>query len=53
MFQPIEIKPEKIEMFRTGDPSTFSNKEFKHWLEWWENNFSIEDYCKYLSTQVE
>ncbi len=53
IFQSLEIKPEKIEMFRTGDPSTFSNKEFKNWLEWWESNFSIEDYFKYLSTQVQ
>ncbi len=50
--KPLEIKPEKIELYRHSDPSTFSNKEFKSWLLWWETNFSTEDYYKYLSTQV-
>ena len=47
-----EIKPEKIELFKTIDPSTLSEKEYKNWYKWWIENYSTQDYFKYLSTQV-
>ena len=50
--KPLEIKPEKIELYRQSDPTTFSNKEFKTWFTWWQTNLSTEDYYKYISTQV-
>lgn len=40
-----------MELFRTCDPSNFEKKELKNWFEWWQNNFTSEDYLKYLSTQ--
>lgn len=49
---PQEIKPEKIELYRNSDPTTLTNKEFNHWYDWWKDNFTSEDYLKYLSTQV-
>lgn len=50
--KPLEIKPEKIEIYKKADPSTYNNKEFKNWYTWWQTNLSSEDYFKYLSTQV-
>lgn len=46
-----ELKPEKVELFRTSDPSTFEKKELKNWFDWWQNSFTSDDYLKYLSTQ--
>ena len=46
------IKPEKIELFKTIDPTTLSEKEYKSWYKWWIDNYSTQDYFKYLSTQV-
>jgi hypothetical protein len=46
------IKPEKMEAFKNNDPNLLNDKEFKAWFTWWLKNISIEDYFKYLSTQV-
>lgn len=46
------IKPEKIALYKTNDPSILTDKEFKNWFSWWLKNISFDDYLKYLSTQV-
>ncbi len=48
---PQAINPEKMEQFKTIDPSTLSEKEYKSWYNWWIENYSAQDYFKYLSTQ--
>ncbi|CAF0769383.1 unnamed protein product [Brachionus calyciflorus] len=50
--KPMDIKPEKIELYKHSDPTTYKNKEFKVWINWWQTYFSSEDYFKYLSTQT-
>lgn len=50
--KPMEIKPEKIELYKHCDPTGFKTKEFNVWLRWWKTYFSSEDYVKYLTTQV-
>jgi hypothetical protein len=49
---PQDIDPEKIEAFRQTNPNKTKNREFNHWVNWWENHFTTEDYMKFLSLQV-
>ena len=46
-----EPKPEKVELYERSDPTRFDSKELKHWYNWWQNNFTSDDYFKYMSTQ--
>ncbi|RNA18146.1 coiled-coil domain-containing 87-like isoform X1, partial [Brachionus plicatilis] len=50
--KPLDIKPEKIELYKHCDPTEFRNKEFNVWLRWWKTYLSSEDYIKYLTTQT-
>lgn len=50
--KPMDIKPEKIELYKHCDPTELRNKEFNVWLRWWKTYLSSEDYTKYLTTQV-
>jgi len=43
---PQAINPEKMEQFKTIDPSTLSEKEYKSWYNWWIENYSAQDYFK-------
>ena len=50
--KPFEIRPEKIALFKQSNPTTLSTKDFHVWLNWWQTNFTTDDYFKYVSTLV-
>ncbi len=50
--KPFDIRPEKLALFKRSNPTTFATKDFHAWLNWWQTNFTTEDYFKYISTQV-